>query len=672
MKNKISILECTVRDGSYLIDYQFTAEDTYIICSALAQVGFKLIEIGHGTGLRSSEIGKDKAAATDEEYLKAASMALSGTDSEFGMFFIPGIGIKDDLKIAAEYGMNFVRIGTNVTEVESAEPFIDYAKQLGMTVSSNLMKSYALSIDDFIEKAKLADQYGADIISVVDSSGGMFPFEVHEYISRLMDVTQKKIGFHGHNNLQLAVANALEAVKSGASVIDTTLQGMGRSAGNAQTEIIVMALEKFGYHTGIDVYRMLDIGEQLIKPMMNKQQGVDDMSIVAGIAQFHSSFSGIINETARKYELDPRLLILKVSEIDRINITKELAEQVARDIQKQKSDENAHKKKIAAETAYRPSTKNGLTRAKDILIQMNSLAKKTGNESVLSMTLSKHNKTVYPYVRKSSSFVIGNCEAKDLDEFSKVVAIFDGKVDWLLFDISSNTLIQNIGTDFNTKSRFAWYSEKRALLLSISTLLAQASIKKRILIFAETETADTLEKMLNLTGMRSITARKLKSQQDEKTFDNALTDAGAIVSFGAKHVKDLKGRHAELLSIDTRIYATCPNAFNPDFWETAINKKLPMYRTDNRIGLASEIELVIRANRLSDSIRSGEIGGIPVVSGGFIGAKGTIVVDSVIHPTTVIGIADGNGGILADEGKYIKKIAVVQSNLIERLIKKPL
>ena len=227
MDTSISILECTIRDGSYLIDYQFTAEDTYIICTGLERAGFKFIEIGHGTGLRSSLAGKGVAAASDEEYLEAARTALSGSLAKFGMFFIPVIGRMEDLDMAARHGMGFVRIGTNVTEIDQARQYIEKAKSLEMLVSSNLMKSYAVTIDEFVKLAKKADEFGVDIITVVDSAGGMFPEEVREYVLRLKDVTDKTIGYHGHNNLQLAVANTLEAIRCGATIVDSSLQGLG-------------------------------------------------------------------------------------------------------------------------------------------------------------------------------------------------------------------------------------------------------------------------------------------------------------------------------------------------------------------------------------------------------------------------------------------------------------
>src|SRR5215470_16436269 len=93
------ILEVTLRDGSYLIDFQFTAEDTATIAAALEAIGFHWIEVGHGLGLHASQSGKGLAAATDEEYMEATAHALKR--AKWGMFFIPGIGREEDLRLAA-------------------------------------------------------------------------------------------------------------------------------------------------------------------------------------------------------------------------------------------------------------------------------------------------------------------------------------------------------------------------------------------------------------------------------------------------------------------------------------------------------------------------------------------------------------------------------------------
>ena len=127
------ILEVAVRDGSYLIDFQFTAQDTALFVSALEGVGFRWIEVGHGIGLNASNSGHGMAATTDDEYMEAA--ANSARLAHWGMFFIPGIGRSEDLRRAASYGMDFVGIDTNASEFAKAAPFIEQAHNLGLLVS---------------------------------------------------------------------------------------------------------------------------------------------------------------------------------------------------------------------------------------------------------------------------------------------------------------------------------------------------------------------------------------------------------------------------------------------------------------------------------------------------------------------------------------------------------
>jgi len=119
---QVNILDCTLRDGSYAINYSFTSADTSIICRELENAGVKYIEIGHGVGLNGSNAGYGNAMQTDEEYMIAAKSAL--TKAKFGMFCIPGIANLEDIDLAAKHGMGFIRVGTNVTEVAESEEFI--------------------------------------------------------------------------------------------------------------------------------------------------------------------------------------------------------------------------------------------------------------------------------------------------------------------------------------------------------------------------------------------------------------------------------------------------------------------------------------------------------------------------------------------------------------------
>lgn len=670
MNKSVSILECTLRDGSYLIDYQFTAEDTYVICTGLERAGFKLIEVGHGIGLRSSKAGKGKAALTDEEYLDAAKAALSGTDAMFGMFFIPGIAKMEDLEMASRHGMGFVRIGTNVTEIDQAKPYIERAKSLGMLVSSNLMKSYAAaSIDEFIKLAKKADEFGADIITVVDSAGGMFPDEIREYVLRLRDVTEKRIGYHGHNNLQLAIANTLEGIRHGVAVVDSSLQGMGRSAGNTQTEILVMILEKMGYQTGIDSYMTMDLGERLIKPMMNREQGVDDMSIVAGIAQFHSSFSKVVDAAAEKYEIDPRMLIMEVSKINRVNVSEELAEKTAGAIKERLERRPGDFGPTISISFVKPKrTVSSAERSRKVVDEMVSRSKKTGKESVFSLTLSQNGETTFPFIRESASMVIGNCEAGDLEEVVVIIKNIDGIVDWILIDESRQDLRKYPFDKVINASLFAWYSERRALRLSLCTLISIKRPQGKVLLFCEVEDGTLIKLALKQHGIAVVlSAAFFHDNVSAKELGGAFREIGAVVSFGSDFAESILDEHVNYMGDKTHIYAACPHAFTSDFWEAAVAKGLPMYRVDQRCGFASELSLVVESKKLVDSMDISNINGIPVVSGGAIAPIGTVVVDSICKPFQVIGVADGFGGVLGEkEEKSFKDIIEkVKAGIIE-------
>ncbi|MBK7139352.1 MAG: hypothetical protein IPH74_10110 [Bacteroidetes bacterium] len=162
------------------------------------------------------------------------------------------------------------------------------AKSLGMFVAYNGMKSYAVSPMEFSTIAQEANNYGTDMICLVDSAGGLFPNDVEQYFKQTQDVTDIKIGFHGHDNLSLVMANTLKAIECGAYMVDTSIQGMGRSAGNARTEVLFAILKQKGLFPNIDLNRLIDIGQNFINPLI-KNKGADPLAIISGYAMFHSS-----------------------------------------------------------------------------------------------------------------------------------------------------------------------------------------------------------------------------------------------------------------------------------------------------------------------------------------------------------------------------------------------
>lgn len=316
---KPEILDTTIRDGSYAIDFQFTPQDTAFLCNVMEKAGVKYIEIGHGLGLGANRAYKD-SNFKDEDYLESSRSSVK--NSLIGMFFIPGIGTEDDIKMASKLGIDFIRIGTNVTEIEKAKPYIELAKSLKLIVYSNLMKSYIVSPSEFKDKVFLAMNYGVDAVYLVDSAGCMLPEDVGRYIKTVLaDDSKIKLGFHGHNNLGLANINTITSFESGAIFLDSSLAGIGRSAGNASTEEIVAILERKGVKTGIDLKHIIAIAETYIQPLLKHVKNESSVDIALGYSGIHSGNLDKIKKAAEEINRKPYEIILELKGCNEASLT---------------------------------------------------------------------------------------------------------------------------------------------------------------------------------------------------------------------------------------------------------------------------------------------------------------------------------------------------------------
>jgi 4-hydroxy 2-oxovalerate aldolase len=330
-KGVATILDCTLRDGGYAINFQFTTRDTKAICIGLEQAGIQMIELGHGLGLGASSTAYGVAFESDDSHIEAAASVIK--NAQIGAFYIPGIGTKENIHTASESGLNFVRIGCEVENFETAIEHAEFAKKQGLYVSINLMKTYSVQPNELISLSEKINRLGTvDCVAVVDSSGCLLPHEVGEYVSALTDTLDAAVGFHGHNNLEMANANCLSALDAGALIVDSTLRGMGRSSGNAQTEILAHALPGAGYAANVDAYALLTVIEEHIDPLMWRPQGQDPLDVVIGMSRFHSSHLPKIKRVLDRYDVDMYRLIAEVSKIDCVNPSDDLITSIARDL----------------------------------------------------------------------------------------------------------------------------------------------------------------------------------------------------------------------------------------------------------------------------------------------------------------------------------------------------
>jgi 4-hydroxy 2-oxovalerate aldolase len=321
ISSELDILETTLRDGNYVVDFQFTARDTGWLAGKLEACGMNYIEIGHGLGIGASQVHA-AAAATDAEYIVEAKAAVS--HAKIGMFAIPGVAKVDDISAAADLGLDFLRVGADLDRIESMPPFVERARKHGMFVCTNFMKSYTLPADEFAQCCRRAEEFGTQMNYIVDSAGGMLPDEVRQYFESVADATSIPFGFHGHDNVRLAIANSLIAMECGAKLVDSTLFGVGRGSGNASTEIIVaLGKRAYGIWSEKDDLELIHLAESEAAPLL-RHRHQETISGSLGLAKVHSMYVDGILEWARSNQLDPHALIAEVGEINRTRVDEEI------------------------------------------------------------------------------------------------------------------------------------------------------------------------------------------------------------------------------------------------------------------------------------------------------------------------------------------------------------
>ena len=331
--NDFQIMDVTLRDGSYKINFQFSNTDVQCIGSGLDQCGIPYIEIGHGMGIGASGPQYGAALHTDVEYLQAAKESIC--TAKIGMFCVPGVASLEQVARLCAAGLDFVRVGTNVDAVESSEPYIRMCKKLGVIVMANYMKSYVMKPAQFAQEVKKTESYGADVVYLVDSAGSMLPKDILQYYDEIRKVSDLPLGFHGHNNLGLALSNSLYAAELGFSLIDASLQGLGRSAGNAALEHLVAVSQKMEGGTKADISDLLLLGKKYVARFIESGR-IDPIDTICGIAGFHSSYLQEIHRCAGKFGVSPLDLITAYAKVDQVNMDESCLEKVAKQLPQKK------------------------------------------------------------------------------------------------------------------------------------------------------------------------------------------------------------------------------------------------------------------------------------------------------------------------------------------------
>ena len=309
---KITVHDMTLRDGMHPKRHQMTLDQMKSIAQGLDDAGVPLIEVTHGDGLGGSSINYGFPAHTDEEYLGAVIPLMK--KAKVSALLLPGIGTVDHLKMARELGVNTIRVATHCTEADVSEQHIGMARKLNMDTVGFLMMSHMASPEKILEQAKLMESYGANCIYCTDSAGHMLPEDVKARIGLLREKLkpETELGFHGHHNLAMGVANSVVAVEYGANRIDAAAAGLGAGAGNTPMEVFIAVCSRMGLETGVDVYKIQDVAEDLVVPMMDFPIRIDRDALTLGYAGVYGSFLLFAKRAEKKYKVPARDILVEM------------------------------------------------------------------------------------------------------------------------------------------------------------------------------------------------------------------------------------------------------------------------------------------------------------------------------------------------------------------------
>jgi 4-hydroxy 2-oxovalerate aldolase len=307
----ITIHDPTLRDGNHAVRHQLTADNIRKYCIAAEAAGVPVAEIGHGNGLGASSMLVGEAIISDEEMLKVARENLKNT--KLSMHVIPGFAtIKRDLIKAIDLGVDVFRVASHVTEADICQRHIEYVRNANKTAFGILMMSHMANIGTLVSEAQKMQSYGAEALVIMDSSGHYFQEDVTERITALKNGLDIPVGFHGHNNLGLAIANSRAAVEAGADILDASIRGFGAGAGNTQLEVLVAVLHRLGYTTGIDLYKILDAADLAEKEFNPVAPFSTPMSVISGLSGVFSGFVKHVATAAKDYNVDPRDIFMEL------------------------------------------------------------------------------------------------------------------------------------------------------------------------------------------------------------------------------------------------------------------------------------------------------------------------------------------------------------------------
>jgi 4-hydroxy-2-oxovalerate/4-hydroxy-2-oxohexanoate aldolase len=313
---KIILHDNCLRDGMHPKRHQITLEQMIAVATGLDAAGVPLLEVTHGDGLGGESVNYGFPAHSDEEYLRGV---------------IPKLKRARVSALPHDCGVATIRVATHCTEADVSEQHLTLARKLGLDTVAFLMMAHMITPEELARQAQLMEGYGAHCVYVTDSAGYMLPEDVSARVqalrARLRPETQ--IGFHGHHNLGMGIANSLAAIEAGAIRIDGSAAGLGAGAGNTPLEVFNAVALRMGIETGVDVFKLMDVAEDLVVPMMDQPIRIDRDALILGYAGVYSSFLLFAKRAGAKYGVPSADILVELGRMKTVGGQEDMIEDLA-------------------------------------------------------------------------------------------------------------------------------------------------------------------------------------------------------------------------------------------------------------------------------------------------------------------------------------------------------
>ncbi len=308
---KLSLIDCTLRDGGNLNDWAFTPEDLDFLVTRLSKSGVDYVEVGYRGGSGSNTSTRTGPAA------RCSAAYLDGLNiprERMAVMVVPTVCPLDLLDDLWERPIGLLRVAAYPRDVPQALSYVTCSNRRGVRVSLNVMSASYVTPDELSALARSAHQAGADVFYMADSFGALHPDSVRARVEAVRSVVDLPVGFHGHNNLGLAFANALAAIGSGASYVDGSLAGMARGAGNLPLEQFVAAADVWPALGGrYAVGPVLEAADYVLAKLTDGGIAITSRELLAGIYDLHYYFLPLVDEQVRQTGLERAAVLRALS-----------------------------------------------------------------------------------------------------------------------------------------------------------------------------------------------------------------------------------------------------------------------------------------------------------------------------------------------------------------------